>query len=230
MRRQTMTNTARTRSELVDRIWKRFQDVGFTPDFGPGGSKLLIALYQRLARDGQPIGLDDAMQMADRLGVTGEEARDLIEDTSEQGEDGSIRGIVGLSLNDHPHTFRVGEVELRNWCALDPLLITPVIDAPVEIESADPATGEPVRVTATAEGVESFAPSTAVMSVVVPGAGATDGVEAVWMMFCHHVHFFATRQSAEQYFDGKNMEVYYLDLEEAFELGRLTFGPLYEQL
>ena len=53
-----MTNTATTRSELVGKIWERFQEVGFTPDFGPGGSKLLIALYQQLAHSGQPIRLD----------------------------------------------------------------------------------------------------------------------------------------------------------------------------
>jgi alkylmercury lyase len=228
-----MTTSAETTAGLkatVEQIWERFRDVGFTPDFGPEGSRLLIALYQRLAAQGTPISPEETLSIADQLGVSAEETESLLAQTSERDDEGVLHGIVGLSLNAHPHQFHVNGHELRNWCALDPLLIVPVMDSDVELVSADPQTGSEVRVSASATGVTSQEPSGAVMSIVVPDAGATDSVEAVWMSFCHQVHFFESRDSAERFFEGRELEVYFVSLDEAFELGRLTMGPMYEQL
>ncbi len=230
-----MTTTP-TSSALVDKVWGRFQEVGFTPDFGPEGSRLLIALYRRLAAEGRPVTPDEVAELAAQVDVSDEAARDLVEYTTERDDDGSVLGIVGLSLNEHPHTFRVNGRELRNWCALDPLLIVPTMTTDVELESADPGTGESVRVSVAPDGVKGYEPSGAVVSIVVPepGAlpesGATDSVETVWMMFCHQVHFFSSREAGERFFEGKQFEVYFLTIDEAFELGRITFGPVYEQL
>ncbi len=224
-----MTTTS-TRSPLVAQVWERFQEVGFTPDFGPEGSRLLIALYRRLAETGEPIPAADIATIAAALDVSPEQATHLIAGTGETDEDGAVRGIVGLSLNDHPHRFIVGDHELRNWCALDPLLIVPVMTEDVQLESDDPQTGETVRVSVTSEGIQAQQPTDAVMSIVVPEAGATESVQAVWMLFCNQVHFFTSREAGEQFFDGKDFEVYFLTLEEAFDLGRLTFAPLYQQL
>ena len=73
-------------------------------------------------------------------------------------------------------------------------------------------------------------PEQAVISIVVPEPGATDSLEAVWMLFCHQVRFFTSREAGEQFFASKAYEVYFLTLEEAFALGRLAFAPLYQQL
>ncbi len=78
--------------------------------------------------------------------------------------------------------------------------------ADVELESNDPETGETVSVSFSPEGVKAQQPGQAVMSIVVREAGATDGVEAVWMMFCHQVHFFASRETGERFFEGKAWE------------------------
>ena len=110
-----------TPSALVEQVWERFQTVGFTPDFGPEGSRLLIALYRRLAAEGRPITPDEVAELAADLDVSPAETANLIEGTAERDDDGAVRGIVGLSVNEHPHRFRVGDHELRNWCALDPL-------------------------------------------------------------------------------------------------------------
>lgn len=215
---------------IAKKVWDRFQAEGFTPDFGPEGSRLLIALYRRLAAEGRPITADELEELAQGAGVTSEEARSLVERAGELDDDGAIRGIVGLSLNPHPHKFLIGGHELRNWCALDPLLIAPTMTEAVELESDDPRSGEPIRVSVSPSGVQAHEPTTAVVSIVVPESGATDSVEAVWMMFCHQVHFFTSRESGEQFFSGRDIEVYFLTIEEAFELGRLTFGPVYAQL
>ncbi len=225
----TITKTDGATS-LVDHVWKRFQNVDFTPDFGPGNSRLLIQLYRRLAADARPIARSEIEAIADELDVARDEAIAFVERTSEPGDDGEIRGIVGLSLNEYPHKFRVSGNELRNWCALDPLLIAPALTEPVEIESVDPETGEAISISVTPGGVEGYSPTTAVLSIVVPEPGATESVEAVWMMFCHHVHFFTSRESGERFFADKDMEVYFLSVEEAFELGRVLMRPVYEQL
>jgi hypothetical protein len=60
---------------------------------------------------------------------------------------------------------------------------------------------QPVQIAASSSGVRNVQPA-AVLSIVVPEPGATESVEAV----------------------------YFLTAAEAFELGRLTFGPLFEQL
>ena len=193
-------------------------------------SQLLIALYRRLAAEGRPIPPDEVAAIAGRLDVSAEAAAALVEDSAERDDDGAVRGIVGLSLNEHPHRFRVGDHELRNWRALDPLLIMPTMTQDVALESTDPQTGEVVRVAVSPGGVNAQEPEQAVMSIVVPPPGATDSVENVWMTFCHQVHFFSSREAGKQFFADKEFEVYFLTLEEAFALGRLTFAPLYEQL
>ncbi len=224
-----MTTTS-TRSPLIAQVLNRFQEVDFTPDFGPEGSRLLIALYRRLAETGEPISAAEVTVIAAELDISPEQATHLTDGMGETDDEGALRGIVGLSLNDHPHRFIVGEHELRNWCALDPLLIAPLMTEDVRLESDDPHTGETVRVSVTSEGIQAQQPPEAVISIVVPEVGATESVEAVWMMFCQQVHFFTSRDAGEQFFDGKDFEVYFLTLEEAFDLGRLAFAPLYEQL
>ena len=242
-----MTTTS-TQSALVGQVWKRLQGVGFTPDFGAEGSRLLVALYRKLAADGEPISAAAITAIAAEVDVPAEVATALIEGGGERDDDGALSGILGLSLNDdHPHRFLVGDRELRNWCALDPFLIMPAMTEDVRLESADPHTGELVRVTVTSEGIQTQEPADAVMSIVVPGPGSTDSVgagsrtsqrpttsprtagTALWMMFCQQVHFFGSRASAEQLFEDKDEEVYFLTLEEAFTLAGLVFAPLYAQ-
>ena len=105
----------------------------------------------------------------------------------------------------------------------------PAMTEDMRLESADPQTGELVRVAVTADGIQTQEPADAVMSIVVPGPGSTDSVGAVWMMFCQQVHFFGSRASAEQLFQDKDEEVYFLTLAEAFTLAGLVFAPLYAQ-
>ncbi|MFV1963032.1 MAG: organomercurial lyase [Acidimicrobiia bacterium] len=218
-----------TTSELAKTIWDRFQAVGFTPDFGRKESRLLIELYRRLAAEGRPIPAEEVERLAEGAGITSEVAGAFVEMAGERDEEGALRGIVGLSLNRHPHKFLVQGNELTTWCALDPMLIAPIMTEAVELESDDPRNGEPIRVSVSPSGVQTYEPTTAVVSIVIPESGATDNLETIWKMFCHQVHFFTSRESGEQFFSGRDIEVYFLTMEEAFDLGRLTFGPIHAQ-
>lgn len=225
-----MSTTTATNSTVAS-IWLRFQEVGFTPNFGPGGSRALIAIYRRLAATGEAIPMKDALAIADAAGFKRDAAQEMFENSTERDDEANIRGIIGLSLNESAHSFIVGEQRLSTWCALDPLFIAPTIEQDVAIESSDPRSGEPVNVTVSAGAVESYSPQEAVVSIVVPESGsASESVEAVWMMFCDHVHFFANQASAEEHFAGRDMEVYFLPIREAFELGGVVFKTLHDAI
>lgn len=220
-----------TTATNVEKVWQRFQEVDFTPDFGPEGSKALIAIYRRLATTGEAIPMDEAFSLAAAAGFERDAAQEMFERSTELDDERNIRGIVGLSLNEFAHSFIVGERRLSTWCALDPLFIAPTIEQDVAIESSDPRSGEPVRVAVSAGGVERYSPAEAVVSIVIPESGAADeGVEAIWMMFCEHVHFFTDQASAEEHFAGRGMEVYFLSVREAFELGGVVFKTLHDAI
>ncbi|MEE8458184.1 MAG: hypothetical protein V3S28_09045, partial [Acidimicrobiia bacterium] len=116
---------------LAETVWSRFQSVGFTPDFGPDVSRLLIGLYRLLAAEGHPITPDEVEQLAKTVGVAPEMARMFVEQAGERNEEGAVVGIVGLSLNKNPHKFLIHGHELTTWCALDPMLIAPAMTGPV---------------------------------------------------------------------------------------------------
>jgi Alkylmercury lyase len=214
----------------AETIWERFQEVGFVPDLTRDEARLLIDLYRQLAASGRPIPRDEVAALAAHAGVEADASEELIRRMSERDETGDIRGIMGLSLNRHPHRFRVHGNELATWCALDPLVIAPIMTDLVEIESNDPTNGETVHISVDPSGSLSCDPKDAVVSIVIPESGAPDSVERVWKMFCHQVFFFTDRDSANRYFSESDKELYYLPVEEAFELGRFLFAPVHTQV
>jgi len=71
-----------------------------------------------------------------------------------------------------------------------------ILGTQTQVESNDPATGELVRLSVTREGVKAVHPEGAVVSFRLPdGPFDSDVVKA----FCHYVHFFASRQSAQHW-------------------------------
>ncbi len=221
----TSNTTTATESPLVAKVRQRFADVGFGTGFGPEESRLTVRLYRRLARDAQPVSPSEVVALAAEVGMERDEAERMMQCCAERDEAGNVRGIIGLSLNDHPHKFRVNGKELATWCALDPMFIAPAVGRDVVVATVDPSNGSSIRVQIPLDGAVSGEPDTAVLSVVIP-AGQAESVEAIWMQFCNHVHFFRDRESGEAYFSDKEMEVYFLSLGEAFELGRALFGGL----
>lgn len=214
----------------AETIWQRFQEVGFVPDLTTAESRLLIDLYRRLASEGRPVPATELADLAKVAGVESEVSEELIRRMGELDEAGDLRGIMGLSLNQHPHGFRVHGHELATWCALDPLVIAPIMTGPVDVESNDPINGESVHISVEPNGALSYEPEGAVVSIVIPEPGWPDSVERVWKMFCHQVFFFTDQDSADSYFSESDKELYSLPIEEAFDLGRLLFGPIHAQL
>jgi alkylmercury lyase len=135
---------------------------------------------------------------------------------------------MGLSLNeDWAHRLHVNRALMRAWCAWDTLFIPLLLDQEATVESASPLSKEVVRVTVSPDGIKQVNPSGAVVSVVVldPDNGQVKSVQEAWSQFCHQVYFFASREEAERWAEGKD-DIEILTVDEAFELGRYAWSEV----
>lgn len=112
-------------------------------------------------------------------------------------------------------------VTVASMCAIDALGISAMLGSDTVIDSADPVSGEPVRVTFSG-GTASWHPQG---TVVFYGARAASGPSAA--VCCEYLRFFATRENAEA-FAARHPEApgRILGQQEARTLGEEIFGPL----
>jgi len=59
--------------------------------------------------------------------------------------------------------------------------------------------------------------------VINPTQENLASVPAIWNTFCRQIHFFASREEAEQWAAGR-ADIDILDVEQAFELGQLLWA------
>ena len=166
-----------------------------------------------LAR-GKPLGSKDIESAAQDAGIGLADAIDFLATVTERDKSGRITGLLGLSLNAHPHRFTVGGVTLSTWCAIDTLFLPAMLDAVATVESASPVTGKLVRLTVSSSGVSDLSPDEAVVSLPVLGADEVDtsSTEGIWSAFCLRIYFFADEGEAEQWCAGRGeMEIVAVD-------------------
>ncbi len=186
---------------------------------GPGGISQREILMMLTA--GQPIPLGRIAAVAgistSRLG------RALRLFGAEIDDEGRLVGL-GLTLRETPHRFSVAGRDLYTWCALDALLF-PLVLGNARVESPCRATGTPIRIEVSPDGVESVEPPEAVVSFwwTQPGGSA----ENVRTSFCHHVHFFRSADAAGEWLT-EHPGAVALPVAAAFELG-LRLAPLLEE-
>jgi alkylmercury lyase len=145
---------------------------------------------------------------------------------SAEWSDGSIIGLNGLTLGESQHRLNLDNATLGTWCAWDALFLVPIIGRPATLVSTSPATNARVSVTITPEAVTRSRPASAVMSVVVPHADtAATTASDVRATFCHFVHFFEDRSTAEAWVPLER-DPAVLDLDDSFRLGQLVYGDL----
>ena len=80
----------------------------------------------------------------------------------------------------------------------------------------------------TPDGVASNSHPDAVVSVILldPADDVGASVEAIYMTFCQQVHFFTNKAEGQEWFKDKNVNVVFLSLPDAFDLGKEAFGSL----
>ena len=193
-------------------------------DYGPDRSRLLIQVLRTLAQ-GHPVTVEQVDQLVADLGIAPDEAQHFLRQITERDAADRIVGIMGLSLNEHPHRFVVNGVSLTTWCAEDTLFLPALLKQTATVESPSPVSKETIHLTISPEGVETVSPADAVVSIVVvnPAAEHLASVAAIWNTFCQQIHFFASREEAEPWAAGRD-DIAILTVREGFALGRQVWS------
>ncbi len=178
---------------------------------------------------GNPVS---AEELATNLGFGLKETQILMRRSRKSGADFDDEGrMIGNALTLRPtsHRLEIGGQTLYAWCALDTLFLPGLIGKPGEVHSTSAATGDPIRLTVAPTGVLQFDPTSAVLSVVVPGtsqacdpdqSGGANGAA------CSSMNFFTTRKEAEEYL-GADSDVSILTVQEASELAQRAWVKPY---
>jgi alkylmercury lyase len=123
-----------------------------------------------------------------------------------------------LHLPPGPHQIRLDEETLSGWCALDTLLYPPLMGRAARVASTCPATGRPIRLTVTAQGmVADLDPARTVVSLRLPDetTTASNAEETI----CAYGHFFVDREHAAAWPD-LHPEAVLLSAADAAHLAR----------
>ena len=195
-------------------------------DYGPDRSRLLVRVLRSL-RTGHPVSVAQVDRIVADLDIAQDEAHRFLREITERDADDNVVGIMGLSLNDHPHRFYVNGASLSTWCAEDTLFLPSLLKKTATVESYSPISKEKVRLTVSPERVEEVSPAGAVVSIVIVDPKQEDmaSVEAIWNTFCEHIHFFASREEAERWAAGRD-DIAILTVDEGFELGRQVWSKV----
>ena len=204
----------------VDEIVAKLRVESGELDFDPQGAQLFIAVLRALSQ-GMPLLPAAVAVLAGELDIPTEKAGE-VNWVAEKNDQGAIVGFAGLSLNDWNHTFWVNGHRFTTWCALDTLYLTPLLQQTTKVETRDPVTKEPIRLTVDPNGVRSYLPERAILSIVIPQVRikGLQSAEQIWSAFCSYSHFFTSEQTARAWFAGKEIEPVLLTIEEGFDLGR----------
>ena len=178
----------------------------------PGSTPWMLRPLLDLLAHGAPVTID---QLADATVTTVEQVRHALTAMSdtEYDEHGRIIGS-GLTLRPTPHRFDIDGRQLYTWCALDTLIFPGILGRTAHVTSPCHSTGQPVHLTIDTHGITNVEPATAVVSIVIP-----DHPASIRAAFCHHVHFFATREAAEPWL-AENPAATVVSVADAYQLGR----------
>lgn len=196
-------------TQLAQRFVARF------PGLDAERRKLAIAIYRLLAK-GEAVGYGE---LAGATGLPEGHLREVVGQWPGVFHEGErIIGFWGLtSAAASKHRFEVEGRQLYTWCAWDTLFIPKILAKSARVETPDPLTGEPVRLTVGPEGVEGLQPAGAVMSMLAP---PEDLLEDIVGKLCHYIYFFSSRESGQRW-TAQNPGTFLMSVAEGFELGRL---------
>lgn len=170
----------------------------------------LLALEQFLRLRGS--GPVDPKSLATAMRRTLAEMEPLLQSSGlVVGPDSSIHLVPG------PHQIHLDGETLSGWCALDTLLFPLLMRHAARVISTCPATGRPIRLTVTEQGIEDLDPQAAVVSLLLPGE-ATNICNAQETI-CAYGHFFVDREHALSWPD-LHPEAVLLSIADAAHLAR----------
>src|SRR5262249_34356500 len=168
-------------------------------ELAPAGQRLAIALYRLLAA-GRPVATAD---LAAAAGLPEPAVAETLGSwpavfTDSQGR---VTGFWGLAISElsPAHRYQSGGKGLHACGARDAPFLPPRLGQAAHVTSACPVTGELIQLTVTPDGVTETSHPEAAVSFLMPDGPFDAGVIE---SFCHFVHFFASRQTGEQWAAG----------------------------
>lgn len=191
------------------------------PTLDPAEQRLALQLY-RILLAGKPVAAAD---LATAVAADVSSVENALAGWPGVFRDrkGRVVGFWGLAIRGMPHRLTTDEGAITTWCALDPLLIAPLVTKEARVESTDPVSGEPIGLTVTPDGVRDLAPRDARVSMLTPdGPFRHDVVES----FCHFVHFFASVATAESWV-ADHPWTFTLTVDAAFEVATRSWPDLF---
>ncbi|MCH7495277.1 MAG: hypothetical protein IH825_04185 [Candidatus Marinimicrobia bacterium] len=214
-----------TKKELED-IAKQWNGDGAPCDLTPHQSKLLLGVYRDLAK-GEPVSTTALDKIIEEIGIDNDEANDYLKTITERDSDGNILGILGLSLNKHPHEFIVNGNSFNTWCAIDALFIPPMLNKTATVKSISPLSKGKIELRVSPEKVEEVSPDGVAVSIVTlkPDEETRESVAKIWSNYCHNIFFFSSEEEGKEWAEGKeNIEI--VSVHEAYELGKKAYSKV----
>lgn len=215
-----------TRKSLatLDELWQAAM-----PGYTPEEQRTAIVLLRELAK-GEPVAAAD---LANILDVPSGEAQRLLSDSALRpfvytGTDGRIEGFWGLSTKPTQHRFMAGGRVLWTWCAQDSLFLPELLGETARIESTDPETGDPVRLTISPDRIEAAEPEGIAVSWVDMESVELTSITRILATACHFIFFFADRESGERWVTSHSNAML-LSLDEAYALARRQNAGVFGQ-
>jgi len=177
-----------------------------------------------LLAQGKPVGVEDVVRASV---LTPADVKDIFADVRRNGgefdEAGNLVGLA-LTLNPTPHRFLLDGRTLYTWCSLDAIFLPGLLERTAKVESTCPVTGAAIRLTIKPEGVVDYEPTTAVLSITVPGLSCRrkddpkDKLETGPSSdSCGQMFFFASRAAGERWL-ADHPSVVLFSPEEAYQL------------
>jgi alkylmercury lyase len=166
----------------------------------------------RLLANGQQLSLDE---LAEATGLAPQQLTAKLARMELDFDDaGRVIG-AGLTLCPTPHHFEINSHALFTWCALDALMYPSLLAQIVKVMSPCRATGRPIQLTVTADGLIDVDPPEAVVSLVLAERG-----QPPRQAFCGQVHFFSSAPVAQAWLR-ERPKARVVPVATAFELGKL---------
>lgn len=211
-----MNDTISVDKELVDNFLSAFPDEYI--NLSREQQQIAFTIYDLLS-EGNPVSIE---KVADSLDMEKDRVKNITDNWEGiyYNDEGKIIGYWGLATEKMGHRFKIDGRTLYTWCAWDALFIPQIIGKTGEVESRDPGTKELVTLTVTpTDGVSKIEPAEAVISFMIP---ETEKVRSdVIKIFCHYIHFFELKESAEEWKSksDKKSAILILPIDEAYEIG-----------
>ncbi|MPZ51361.1 MAG: alkylmercury lyase [Acidimicrobiia bacterium] len=205
-----------TSNALLEEWARRVADA--LPERTPQDQEIAVQTFRLLAK-GEPV---TPRQISEAANVSEEQVAETFHSLSGVLWDDQERivGFFGLDIRHFKpsHAMEVGEATVYGWCAWDTLFITEILGQEAHVESTDPNNGATVQLTVTPEGVTNVRPPEAVVSLLQPEDSFGADVIAT---FCHHIHFFTSAESAEEWMADRP-SLFTVTVDEAFQVGQMV--------